>query len=115
MSDIKDDLSKVLDAAPDEVEGLRAALVEGRINGSTYEGECACLVGTIANVRKCHFKKLGNLKPDSNRPSERWFLMFRPTPGHKPDHHEGARITLGWIDEWLAKRKETANAVKGGA
>ena len=38
---------------PREAAGVAKALKEGRVNGSTYLGDCACLVGTIANVRGC--------------------------------------------------------------
>ena len=102
LEDIKADFFRVLDAAPNEVQGLRKALVEGRINGSAYEGECACLVGTIANVRGCDYKTIGGLRPDSSRPAEKWFLMFSPGARWTPERHGGAAITLKWIDEWVA-------------
>jgi hypothetical protein len=45
--DARADLWAILDAAPAEVAALREKVVAGEINGSTYEGACACLCGTI--------------------------------------------------------------------
>jgi hypothetical protein len=101
----KQDFRAVLDAAPDEVAGLLLAIREGRINGSYYEGECACLKGTIANVRGCRYDALGDadaLRPDSHRPSERLFMGI--SPGHVPAINPVARIVEGWILEWQAAR-----------
>jgi hypothetical protein len=94
----KEDFWKVLDAAPNEVPGLRVAMIAGEIDGSTYSGECACLVGTIAKVRKCDYQSLGELKPQASRPAEKWFTMF--SPGHTPKNHGGMKVTLKWLDEW---------------
>jgi hypothetical protein len=99
---IREDFRLVLDAAPNEVDGLRLALVEGRIDGSTYSGECACLVGTIANLRHCTYCELPGLTPDGSRPAERWFLAIYE--GDTPETSQPAKIAIGWIDEWIADR-----------
>lgn len=57
------------------------------------------MVGTIANVRGCHYEQLGSLRPNSSRPAEVWFLALRP--GHTPENHQVAEITERWIIEWL--------------
>lgn len=101
----KEDFWKVLDTAPNEVSGLRQAMLDGKIDGSQYTGECACLVGTIANVRKCD---VNALEKNSERPSERWFMMFEP--GHTPKNHAGMKVTLGWLDEWIEKNKDKVGA-----
>ena len=45
------------------------------LNGSVYEGECACLVGTIAKCRHESVEDLTiDLVPDSSRLAEMWFL-----------------------------------------
>lgn len=102
LEDIKQDFFKVLSAAPGEVAGLRRAMTDGKIDGSTYSGECACLVGTIAKVKGCDYTDLRSITADMTRPAERWFLMF--SPGHTPKNHAGMKITLGWIDEWAANK-----------
>jgi len=97
---IRDDVRAVLDAAPNEVAGLLRALRNGRIDGSTYHGPCACLVGTLANVRGCTVETVGILM-DTDRPAERWCLAIKR--GHRPDWCPVARITDGWIVAWMTE------------
>jgi hypothetical protein len=104
LDGIREDFRAVLDLAPLEVPGLLLALREGRVDGSQYQGECACLVGTIANIRGCNYQSLARITPNSDRPAERWFLAIRR--GCTPDTHPVAAITEDWILEWLAERGE---------
>jgi hypothetical protein len=118
------DFMSILDQAPAEVVALRRALVDGKVNGSTYSGECSCLVGTIATARGCPFdpeKTLpaelsGGVSPitlDSSRPAEMWFLAIRE--GNKPgDDTEGgfrAGLAVDWIDEWTELRTAAAKVL----
>jgi hypothetical protein len=96
LTAIRDDVHDVLATYPNEVAALLAALREGRIDGSVYEGECVCLVGTIANTRGCSYMTLA---PDTSRPAERWFLAIRR--GDTPTTSQIAAITDGWIVAWL--------------
>jgi len=98
LTPVRDDFWAVLSSAPAEVMGLRTALVEGRVAGSNYEGECACLVGTIANLRGCEYTKIPNLVPDSRRPAEVWFLMIGK--GATPENNAAAKQAVAWIDAW---------------
>ena len=100
LTPIRDDLWAILSASPAEVAGLRQALIHGHIDGSTYQGACACLVGTLAKVRGCNYDAIPCLKPSSTRPAERWFILIKP--GDTPTTSESARLTLEWIDTWLA-------------
>jgi hypothetical protein len=97
----KADFFEILLRATPEIAGLRDALVNGRVDGSTYEGECACLVGTIANVRgSVSYASLGNgITPDSSRPAERWFMGIRE--GDTPDTSQISAITVEWLDEFV--------------
>lgn len=109
LDPIRDDLRAVLDSAPAEVAGLLAKLDGGEVDGSAYQGECACLVGTIANLRGCDVSALTNgLTPDSSRPAERWFLAIGrgSTPGTNPI----AAVTRDWIVEWQAERGEAVQS-----
>jgi len=108
LDEIRFDLWAVLDRAPREVVGLLEKLRAGEINGARYNGACACLIGTIANIRGCDYQQLGDLSPDASRPSERWFLAIKP--GHTPETHPVARITEGWITTWLRMRHQVVPA-----
>jgi uncharacterized protein YjbI with pentapeptide repeats len=94
----KNDFWAILLHATKEIAGLRLALIQGRVDGSTYEGACACLVGTIGNVRGVHFQDIG-VKPDSSRPAERWFMGIKK--GDTPETNQISRITVEWLDEFV--------------
>ena len=100
LDTIRVDIRSILDAAPKEVPGLLAAIREGRVDGSVYSGECACLLGTIANVRGCNYMDLG-IAPDGSRPAERWFLAIRQ--GDTPESSQVAAVTVSWIEAWQAE------------
>ncbi|MEJ0092790.1 MAG: pentapeptide repeat-containing protein [Methylocella sp.] len=97
LRSVRADLYDILLRAIPEVPALLTALREGRVNGSTYEGECACLVGTIANVRQVYYDTLG--LADSSRPVERWFLGINK--GDTPENSQIAKITEGMIVEFM--------------
>ena len=101
LRSFKADFWAILTTARKEIPGLITAMREGRIDGSTYSGECACLVGTIANVR--HVSAL-TLEQDSSRPAEQWFLMIKK--GDKPgDDSSGGfalQQALEWAEEYCA-------------
>jgi len=102
-SQFRDDLWAVLSASPAEVPGLLSAIKEGRIDGSHYEGACACLVGTLANVRQCAYDQIPNLAPNASRLSEVWFLQIKP--GQTPDNHEPSRLAAEWVEDWLLRMR----------
>ena len=84
--------------APNEVEGLLGALREGRVDGSTYTGPCACLVGTIANLRGVDVETIDYRNP--HRPIERFFLSINR--GDTPDTNPVSRIVVEWVEEFRA-------------
>ena len=95
----KTDFFDTLLRAPKEIDGLRNALVEGRVNGSLYEGVCACLKGTIANIRKCYHEELGaGIVCDSSLPAEQWFAMIKE--GDTPKTNQASRLSVEWLDEF---------------
>lgn len=101
LTPIRDDLWAVLSATPAEVPALIAALRAGRVDGSTYEGECACLVGTLANAREVSYREIESLAPSASRPIERFFLSIKH--GDTPETNEFSKIALEWSEEWLAR------------
>ena len=103
LSGIRADLYDVLSSVPVEVPVLLDKIEAGLIDGSVYEGECCCLVGTIAVARGCGYQEMEGLKPDASRPAERWFLAIRR--GDTPDRSQVAAITVGWIEEWMRARQ----------
>ncbi len=103
LSIIRTDYWDALSKAPKEISGLRVLLIAGKVNGSTYEGDCACLVGTIANVAHCNYSNM-NLKPDSSRPVERFFIGINT--GDTPETSQFSKLAVEWLDEFLEMCKE---------
>ena len=103
LESIRSDFFFRLVLAEGEVPFLYDSLMRGKINGSSYTGECCCFVGTIANARKENYEELTcGLKPDSSSPTERWFLAIRE--GDRPYNNKISQITVEWIREWCADR-----------
>jgi hypothetical protein len=90
------DLWFILSQARHEVPAMIAALRYGRVDGSTYSGECACLVGTLENAGA------SGLPHNLSSPAERWFMKIRK--GDKPgDDSVGgfaAGKALAWIEQY---------------
>jgi uncharacterized protein YjbI with pentapeptide repeats len=101
LRSFRNDVWSVLTENRNEIAGLAAAIREGRIDGKVYDGACACLVGTIANVRGV---SADTLPQNASRPAEQWFLMINT--GDKPGDDSGggfaAKKALEWIEEWAA-------------
>ena len=93
----KNDLWRVLLQNKTEIEGLKLALKEGRVKGTAYEGKCACLKGTIANVKGCSIKEAGLIE-DVREPSEQWFLQIQK--GQTPENSNVVKLTVEWIEEF---------------
>ena len=98
MLPFKADFFEILAHAIPEIPSLRQSLIDGKINGTCYEGECACLVGTIAIIRKCDYGLLEGIKPDGSRPAEKWFYGIKT--GDKPEDNYYSRMALEWLDEF---------------
>jgi hypothetical protein len=104
---VRDDLWAVLCSAPAEVATLRAALLAGHVDGTVYEGDCSCLVGTLANARGCNYLDIPGLAPDSSRPAEAWFLQIKK--GNTPTGNDFSKRAVEWIDQWLANMRGTSS------
>jgi uncharacterized protein YjbI with pentapeptide repeats len=98
LESVKNDFFGRMLRQKNEVPFLKQAIIDGKINGSQYEGDCCCFVGTIAKAAHCNYKELPKLKPDSDSPTEKWFMALRP--GYTPANNSVAKITFDWIEEF---------------
>ena len=99
LTPIRDDIWAVISSAPSEVSALIDALKNGRVDGSTYSGDCSCLVGTIAIARGCSPLAIDSLQPNSSRPAERFFLGINK--GDTPETNQFSALAVQWCQEWL--------------
>jgi hypothetical protein len=106
IAEARADFFVVLDASPNEVPALLEALRSGKVDGSTYQGECSCLVGTIATARGCAYDEIPGIEPDSERPIERWFSHILPR--HIPAINSHALHAELWITQWQLERATEA-------
>ena len=108
----KSDMWMTLTQNRAEVPMLIAALRDGKVNGSQYEGECACLVGTLALAKGVTYAALDH---GANNPAEQWFAPIRPgdTPGKKTEGAFRARLALEWAEEWCALNRAPLEKARG--
>ena len=105
LREIENDFIAAVLCMPNELEALSAAMTEGRIDGSTYSGPCACLAGTLAHARGIAAYSggdIGMFVADASSPRERWFMGIRP--GDTPETNQVSKIALGWLDRAIAMR-----------
>ena len=100
LQPIKNDMFALLLKAIPEVSNLRKSIIEGKIDGSTYEGECACLCGTLEKTSNEKIKTVIHDQRDSSRPIERFFLGIKQ--GDTPKTNSISKIALEWVDEFLS-------------
>ena len=100
LEPIKKDMFEVLSRAIPEIPMLKKAIIDGRINGSTYTGECACLCGTIEKGGR--FNGACDMR-DSERPIERFFLGIGV--GDTPETSQFSKLALEWIEEFERNMK----------
>jgi hypothetical protein len=93
----KADLWLTLACNRNEVPALLDALRAGHIDGSVYEGECACLKGTIANIKHVSYTELS---PNSSDPAECWFMGIQK--GDTPETNLMSKLAVEWCEEWCA-------------
>jgi len=111
LTKIRDDFWAVLCSAPREVPFLRDALINGRVDGTTYSGVCACLVGTIANARHTQHTNLDGLIPNAERAAERFFLAIRE--GDTPESNIFSKKAVEWVDQWFANMRSAVDIFQG--
>ena len=87
------DLWFILSQARSEVPAMVTALRTGNVDGSTYTGMCACLVGTLKNAGAV------DLPHATESPAERWFLSIRK--GDKPGDASTGGFAAGKALEWI--------------
>ena len=87
------DLWFILSQARSEVPAMVTALRTGNVDGSTYTGTCACLVGTLENAGAV------DLPHAAQSPAERWFLSIRK--GDKPGDASTGGLAAGKALEWI--------------
>ncbi|MFM0503918.1 pentapeptide repeat-containing protein [Paraburkholderia caffeinilytica] len=105
LQPIRADFYDVLSHAGKEVPALIDALKNGRVDGSTYTGECSCLVGTIATARGVDvYGDDFGIQTDSNRPAERFFMGI--SKGDTPETNQVSKIALEWAESWLDMQRK---------
>ena len=83
----------------EELLEIQKIIEVGKINGSTYTGENACLIGSIANIRKVDYRKMEGIYPDHLSPMEEFFKQIRPKD--TPKNNIFSAIALLWIKKHI--------------
>jgi hypothetical protein len=127
------DILFILQSLRKEVPYLKQSLIDGKVDGSTYNGDCACLVGTLGNAdggvdAVCN--AIPFYQKGTKNPGESWFLSIHK--GDTPETNQFAAHVMKLIEmveedkyytisydptfeqlkEWEEKRKKIVEEVK---
>ncbi len=98
LEPIKNDMFVVLLNALQEIPHLKESLIKGLVDGSCYDGECACLNGTLCKTAVNGKRdRLVGMR-DASRPIERFFLGIKK--GDTPETNIFSKIALEWVVEF---------------
>ncbi|HEV7736234.1 MAG TPA: hypothetical protein VGO47_02535 [Chlamydiales bacterium] len=81
-----------------EVPFLKKALIDGKVDGSSYTSKCSCFMGTAAQAKGCSYELIPGIKPDASSDTERWFMGI--SEGDTPANSEIVKLTVEWIEEF---------------
>ncbi len=102
-----DFLAEVLNM-PNELDSLRDTIIAGKIDGSTYSGECCCLAGTLAKSRGIGnyngetIKNGRDFHANASSLRERFFTAIKK--GDTPETNPASKIVLQWTEEAISMR-----------
>ncbi len=100
------DMLFVFEHLKSELPYLRDKLVSGHVNGSQYEGECACLIGSLGHGKKDCIDKVVESIPYYNKGlhnyCEQWFYQIHS--GDTPETNYFAKHALKLIDMVLKSK-----------
>ena len=99
------DMLFVFEHLKSELSAFREKLVNGEIDGTQYEGDCACLIGTLGKVgggidKVC--KAIPFYEKGLQNSGEQWFYQIRK--GDTPEKSQFAAHALKLVDMVLAKK-----------
>ena len=98
LNPCKRDILFVLANVPrSEVEGLRQKIIEGKIDGSQYEGVCCCLIGSLGNEGAV--SSIPYYDKGTHNFGEQLFLQIKE--GDTPETNQFSKIALELCDEFL--------------
>ena len=97
LNEVREEFFAKNSQQPEEVPGLRGLLMEGRIEGTSYDGDCSCYVGSLERLANQHGKEC-RIQRDPRSLIERWFLGIKR--GDTPETNPISAIVVEWIDEW---------------
>jgi len=111
LSGAKEDFLREVLKMPGELEFLRDAIRNGKINGSVYDGECACLAWTLSKATgksRSIFKDDSPIEIDASSTLARFFMGI--AEGDTPETNPISAIALEWTNKAISIRdskKET--------
>jgi hypothetical protein len=109
INEVSRDLLFIFNHLKTELPFFKEKLLKGEIDGTQYEGRCACLVGTMANIKSIEVDSLCETIPfyrkGTHNPGENWFLTIRT--GDTPENNEFAAHVLKLIEMVESGKIET--------